>query len=93
MRSFKIPFDVSNEEKIFKGILSFRQMGYMSLNLISIAILFINIPLFIRIIFFLTIVTIVSLFAFYQIDGIYFDKYVVYFLKYLKKDKKYIYKK
>lgn len=93
MRNFKIPFDVSSEEKIFKGILSLRQMAYMSLNLISIALLFIEIPLFIRIVLFLTLVITFSLFAFFQVDGIYFDKYLIYFLKYLKKDKKYIYKK
>jgi len=93
VRSFKIPFDVSSEEKILKGMLSFRQMLYMGINLLSIGFLFIPLPIVIRILVFLPVVTFSSLCAFLTIEGVYFDKYTLYFLKYLKKNKRYLYKK
>lgn len=93
MRTFKIPFDVSGEEKIFKGMLSLRQMAYMSLNLCTVGLLFIRIPLAIRIIVFIIIVSFVSVLSFLKINGIYFDKYLCYYSKYRKKNKKYLYTK
>lgn len=93
MRSFKVTFDVSSEEKIFKGILSLRQMAYMSLNVLCVGLLFIPVPIIIRILLFLPPITVFSLFAFLKLDGIYFDKYMSYYMRFIKKDKLYIYKK
>ncbi|HBF76978.1 PrgI family mobile element protein [Clostridium tyrobutyricum] len=93
MRTFKIPFDVTSEEKVFKGVLSFRQMGYMFLNILCIGLLFIPIPIFFRIIIFIPLVIFSTLCAFLQIDGVYFDKYLMLYIKYKKRNKKYIYRK
>ncbi len=40
MREFKIPYDISHEEKILGGYLSLRQIGYCVVAATSLAIFF-----------------------------------------------------
>ena len=90
MSLYKVPFDFSLEEKVFGGYLSLRQMLYLIASVISIGILFIHIPLTVRTIIFLTIVSILMVFAFVKIGNTYTDKYFVDVLKYIFRKKIYI---
>lgn len=93
MRTFKIPYDLKREEKIFGGYLSLRQVLYLMLIVASFSILFIPIPKLIA----FGIICIISIFfllcAFYKINEQNFDKFFFYALKYIMRKKLYIYER
>lgn len=90
MSLYKVPFDFSHEEKVFGGYLSLRQMLYLIATVISVGIMFAHIPLTIRTIMFLIIVSIFMVFAFVKIGNTYADKYFVDILRYVFRKKIYI---
>ena len=75
MGLYKVPFDFTHEEKVFGGYLSLRQMLYLIASVISIGILFLNIPIVIKTIMFLFSIAIFMTFAFFKTGNIYADKY------------------
>ena len=90
MNLYKVPFQLEHEEKVFGGYLSLRQMLYLIISVISIGILFVHIPLIIKTIIFLVIVSVFMVFAFVKVGNMYADKYFVDILKYVFKKKIYI---
>lgn len=93
MRTFKIPFDVKREEKIFGGYLSLRQVIYLILAGSSFFISLLPIFLILKIIFILTIFTLFIMCAFLTINEQNFDKFFFYALKYLLSQKKIVYER
>lgn len=94
MQIYKVPFDFSHEEKIFGGYLSIRQAIYLILAFCTLAIFLIPfINIFIKLILFITLCSIFILFAFLKIDETNTDKYFIYILKFLFRNKKYILEK
>lgn len=91
MRVFKIPFDTAREEKIFGGYLSLRQVVYLMLAASSLSIIALHIPIPLKII----IISIVSIFfilcAFLKIKEQNFDKLFLNCIKYICRNKKYVY--
>ncbi len=93
MRVFKIPFNTKREEKIFGGYLSLRQVVYLMLAASSLSILALNIPIPIKIII-ISITTIFFLLcAFLKIKEQNFDKLFLNFIKYITRNKKYVYER
>ena len=93
MRIFKVPYDIKREEKIFGGYLSLRQVIYIMLAVSSFLILAININIFIKIL----LITIISIFfllcAFFKVGEQNFDKFFFYAIKYIFRDKDFIYER
>lgn len=93
MRVFKIPFDFKREEKIFGGYLSLRQVIYLMLTASSLTIIALHIPILIKII----VISFVSIFfllcAFLKIKEQNFDKLFINCIKYLARQKKYVYER
>ena len=91
MRTFKIPYDLKREEKIFGGYLSLRQVLYLMLIASSFSMLFLPIP---KIIAFI-LISILSIFlllcAFYKINEQNFDKFFFYVLKFKMRKKLFIF--
>ena len=93
MAFYKVPFDFTHEEKVFGGYLSLRQMLYAVMSVISIGILFFNIPIVIKTILFLTTIAILMAFAFLKIGNIYADKYFFNILKFIFRKKIFIFER
>lgn len=89
MRVYKIPFDIKHEEKIFGGYLSLRQVIYLLFAVLSAGVFFLPILKAIKILIFSILATIFVSFAFVKIDETRLDKYFIYFLKYIFRNKKY----
>lgn len=93
MRVFKIPFDVKREEKIFGGYLSLRQVIYIMIAASTLSILALHIPIPIKII----IISIISIFfllcAFLKVKEQNFDRIFLNCVKYLTRNKKYVYER
>lgn len=93
MKTFKVPYDVKREEKIFGGYLSLRQVLYLMLIGISCTLFLIPMSKWIS----LAIISILSIFfllcAFMKINEQNFDKFFFYALKYLFREKLYIYRR
>lgn len=93
MRVFKIPYEVKREEKIFGGYLSLRQVLYLMLIGMSCTIFFLPIPKWIS----LSIISILVIFfllcSFMKINEQNFDKFFFYALKFIFREKQYIYKR
>lgn len=88
MRTFKIPYDIAHEEKLFGGVFSVRQFLYILIDICAIALLFIPLPLFLRILLFLFTFPVPLIFAFVNVGGMYADRYTLIILKYLLRNKK-----
>ena len=93
MRTFKIPFDVKREEKIFGGFLSLRQVIYLVFVGLSISIFFIPIPYFIKIPIAMSFILLFLFCAFLRINEQNFDRFFFYALKYLFRKRRYIYER
>ena len=93
MRTFKIPFDVKREEKIFGGFLSLRQVIYLVLVGLSVGILFLPIPYFIKIPIAMLFILLFLSCAFLRINEQNFDRFFFYALKYLFRKRSYIYER
>lgn len=93
MRVFKVPFDIKREEKIFGGYLSLRQVIYLMLSASSLIILTLPILEILKLIFIITISSFFLLCTFLKIGEQNFDKFFFYALKYLFRDKNYIYER
>lgn len=91
MRTFKIPYDLKREEKIFGGYLSLRQVLYLMLIASSFTMLFLPLNKIITIV----IISIISIFfllcAFYKINEQNFDKFFFYALKFKMRKKLFIF--
>lgn len=87
---YKVPFDFSHEEKIFGGYISLRQMLYLLAGIMSVGILFIHIPITLKVIIFISIISLLLVFAFVKIGNIYADKYCFNVIKYIFRKKIYI---
>ena len=91
MQIYKVPFNFNHEEKIFGGYLSIRHALYLVLGALMLAIFFIpKITVFIKSMMFLILATVFILFAFLKIDEVNSDKYFIYTLKFVLRNKKYI---
>ncbi len=93
MRVFKVPFDIKREEKIFGGYLSLRQVIYLMLSASSLLIIPTPLPINIKIIIIASIVLLFLLFAFLKISEQNFDKFFFYAIKYLFRQKKFVYER
>lgn len=93
MRVFKVPFDNKREEKIFGGYLSLRQVIYLMFVASSFSILITPLIIYLKI-FFITIISIFLLLcSFFKIGEQSFDKFFFYAIKYLVRNKKFIYER
>lgn len=90
MRTFSIPFIIKQEEKIFGGYISIRQFIYMLLAVLSGLIFYSKLHVYVKVSVFLIILTLMLLFAFLKISGIYFDKYTLIVVNYLLRRKLYL---
>jgi len=80
------------KRKYFGGYLSLRQMLYMIISVISIGILFIPIvPMILKVILFLLVFGVFMIFAFLKIGTTYADKYFLNIVKYIFRNKIFIY--
>jgi len=93
MSLYKVPFDFAHEEKVFGGYLSLRQMLYLIASVISVGILFLNIPIVVKTLVFLSTVAILLTFAFLKIGNIYADKYFFNIIKYIFRRKIFIFER
>lgn len=93
MSLYKVPFDFAHEEKVFGGYLSLRQMLYLIASVISVGILFLHIPIVVKILVFLSTVAILLTFAFLKIGNIYADKYFFNIIKYIFRRKIFIFER
>lgn len=94
MQIYKVPFNFIHEEKIFGGYLSIRQAIYLIMALSTIGLFFIPIiGILLKIFLFILLSTMFILFAFLKIDETNTDKYFIYILKFLFRNKKYILEK
>lgn len=93
MRFFKIPFNSKREEKIFGGYLSLRQVIYIMLAASSLSIIALKIHIAIKIILISIIMIFFLLCAFLKIKDQNFDQLFLSFLKYLIRNKKYVYER
>lgn len=93
MRVFKVPFDIKREEKIFGGYLSLRQVTYLMLATSSLGLLATPLLLLFKILFIAIISTFFLLCCFLKIGEQNFDKLFFYWLKYLFRKKKFIYRR
>ena len=93
MRIFRVPFDIKREEKIFGGYLSLRQVIYLMLSASSFLIFITAIPKIIKIALVSTICILFLLCAFLKISEQNFDKLLFYWLKYIFREKNFIYER
>ena len=93
MRVFKVPFDIKREEKIFGGYLSLRQVIYLMLGASSLTLLATPLPIALKIIFTLLIVSFFLLCTFLKIGEQNFDRFFFYAFKYLFRKKYFVYKR
>lgn len=93
MRVFKVPFDIKREEKIFGGYLSLRQVTYLMLSAGSFAICAFNVHIAIKITFITCICIFFLLCAFVKIGEQNFDKFFFYWLKFLFRQKNFVYER
>lgn len=93
MRVFKIPFDLKREEKIFGGYLSLRQVIYIMLSASSLIVLATPINIILKISCIAIISTFFLLCAFLKINEQNFDKFFLYFIKYITRTKKFKYER
>ena len=94
MRVYKVPFNFKHEEKIFGGYLSLRQAIYLIIAIAGAGILFIPfIPMAIKATVFLINLIIFILFAFLKIEETSTDKYFINILKYMLRQKIYMYER
>lgn len=77
MRSWPVPIQVTEDEKIFGGVMSFKQLGYLALFFcIGGAGAAIPLPLFVRIVVFLLMMCIGCVVAFGEWQNIKIDTLV-----------------
>ena len=93
MRVFKVPFDIKREEKIFGGYLSLSQVTYLMLSAGSFAICAFNVHIAIKIIFITCICMFFLLCAFLKIGEQNFDKFFFYWIKFLFRNRNFIYER
>lgn len=94
MQIYKVPYNFKHEEKVFGGYVSMRQAIYLILAASSIAIFFIpHINIFIKVLIFLMLASMFVIFAFVKLGETYADKYFIYIIKFLTRNKKYILEK
>lgn len=94
MQIYKVPYNFRHEEKIFGGYLSLRQGIYLILAIFSSGIIFIpNLGTVLKVMLSGGLIIIWCLCAFLKIEEINADKYVVNVLKYIIRDKVFIYRR
>ncbi len=93
MRVFKVPFDIKREEKIFGGYLSLRQVIYLMFSASSLIIFALPLPLAIKLLFITICCTFFLPCAFVKINGLNFDKFFFYAIKYWFRDKDFVYER
>ena len=91
MRIYKVPYNFKHEEKIFGGYLSLRQAIYLIIGFLAMGIFFIPFTdMFSKSFIFVIIATVCVLFAFLKLDETNADRYFIYILKFLVRQKQYI---
>lgn len=94
MQIYKVPYNFNHEEKVFGGYVSIRQALYLVFGASMFGIFFIPfINIFIKSVIFVCLLTMFVLFAFLKIDETNSDKYFIYILRFLFRNKKYILEK
>ncbi len=93
MRVFKVPFDIKREEKIFGGYLSLRQVTYLMLTTSTFSIIATPLIIYFKIAFITVISSFLLLCSFLKIGEQNFDKFFFYALKYLMRNKKFVYER
>lgn len=92
MRSFKIPFSLDREEKIFGGYISLRQAGYLTLAVAGVS-LFFFLRIWLALPLFLINLVLMLCFAFLKVQDKNADVYALYLVKYLIRDKMFVYRR
>ncbi len=94
MQVYKVPYNFRHEEKIFGGYVSLRQGLYLILALISSGIVFVpNLMTIIKVIVAGFLITFWCLCAFLKIEEINADMYFINVLKYILREKIFIYRR
>lgn len=94
MQVYKVPYNFRHEEKIFGGYVSLRQGIYLILALFSSGIIFIpNIATIVRFTFAGLMIVFWCLCAFLKIEEINADRYLINVLKYMFREKVFIYRR
>ncbi|KJS10663.1 MAG: hypothetical protein VR67_17415 [Peptococcaceae bacterium BRH_c8a] len=90
MRAFPVPVQINDEERIMGGIFTLRQTLYlcMGLALGGASFSFTFLPILIRFIFFLLILGVCVVLAFFKIYAMRADQYLVLYLKWRYRVKK-----
>jgi len=91
MRVFKIPYETKREEKIFGGYLSLRQVLYLMLMAASLSIFIIPLNITVKLLVITLLSTFLLLCTFMKINEQNFDKFFFYAVKYLIRNKNFVY--
>lgn len=94
MQVYKVPYNFRHEEKIFGGYISLRQGLYLILALVSSGIIFVpNLMTLLKVIFSGLLMAFWCLCAFLKIEEINADIYLINVLKYILREKIFIYRR
>lgn len=91
MRTFNIPFEVQEEDKIFGGYLSIRQVLYLFIAALGIRLFWVPVPFVLRIAGFVAVAGIMLAFAFLKVNGVQFDLYTLTWAKFHLRKKRYFF--
>lgn len=91
MRSFKVPFVVEEEEKVFGGYISLRQALYLFIAALGLRVFWFDMSIVLKLVLFVCFVSFMAACAFLKINNVYFDAYIITVIKYLVRKKKYYY--
>lgn len=92
MRLFPVPYSITEEEKLFGGYLSLRQVVYLAISLVAATIMIFSVgllPLSLRLFFGLLLTGSGASFAFIKISNIRLDRYLVFAILYCIRQKKF----
>ncbi|WP_073344589.1 PrgI family protein [Caldanaerobius fijiensis] len=90
IRLFTVPFEFPHEEKLFWNM-SGRQLGYAGAALLVAGVFITRLSVSVKLLVFIPSVIILAMCAFLKIGNMYFDRFMIVFLKYCFRKKKYIY--
>ncbi len=96
MRLFQVPYSITEEEKIFGGYLSLRQVVYLAISLVAAAILIFSVGLLalpLRLFFGLLLIGAGASLAFIRILHIGLDRYLVFAVLYCTRQKRFYFVK
>lgn len=93
MSSYKVPFDFTHEEKVFRWLSIIKTNVICNCKCNIIRNIIFHISTIVKTIIFLSVVAILMTFAFLKIGNIYADKYFFNVLKYIFRKKIFIFER